>query len=224
MNRLIFWDWTGTLVDESRMDSAVCRFMEKELAQTAGLSLAGAVEKFQNHLEKLEKTWEWHDYTKHGEQLGIDWKRAQIENFQRLALVPGAREILSFAKNKGFKNVLTTNAVTPVIRLRMEHLGLNSMFEAIIGSDTVEALKSEGLHYRKGLHECRGIPGKSFSVGDNPVQDILPARELGLKTVFCVYGRNMTHYHSGHLSSDHRQNAASHFRVSSLQQIKDILT
>ncbi len=224
MNRLIFWDWTGTLVDESRMDSAVCRFMEKELAHKKGTTLPDAVRLFQDYLGGLEKTWEWHDYTRHGMKLEIDWQKAQSENLTHLSLVPGAREILSFSKNKGFINILTTNAVTPVIRLRMGHLGLSSLFDMIIGSDTVKALKSEGHHFEKGLHEFQGNPGKSFSVGDNPVQDILPARELGIQTIFCVYGRNMTHYHSGHLSSDHRRKAASSFRINSLQQIKDILT
>ncbi len=224
MNRLIFWDWTGTLVDESRMDSAVCRSMEKELAENKGTSLAEAVKSFQNYLGSLEKTWEWHDYSRHGRMLGIDWKKSQTENLKLLSLVPGAREILAFSKNKGFINILATNAVTPVIHVRMEHLGLSSLLDMIIGSDTVGALKSEGRHFRKGLQECHGIPEESFSVGDNPVQDILPARALGIRTVFCLYGRNMTHYHSGHLSSDHHQNAVSSYRINRLQDIKNILS
>lgn len=223
MNRLIFWDWTGTLVDESRLDNAVCRSMEKEMAANNNLSLMVAAKKFQGYLEKLEKTWEWHDYTRHGRILGVDWEKAQVTNLKHISLVPGAKEILTFSKNKGFKNILSTNAVTSVIRLRMEHLGLTSLFDSIIGSDTVKALKSEGLHFQKGIHDFNGMPKASFSVGDNPVQDIIPARNLGMQTIFCVYGRNMTHYHSGHLSSDHQQNAASSYRINSLQQIKDIL-
>jgi HAD superfamily hydrolase (TIGR01549 family) len=223
MNRLIFWDWNGTLVDESRMDNAVCMFMEKELADKMRITLDESVRSFQNYLVKLEKNWKWHDYAGHGRNLGIDWKKAQVENLQHLSLVPGAREILSFSKNKGFKNILTTNAVTPVILLRMDHIGLSSMFDMIIGSDTVKALKSEGRHFQKGLQELHGVPEASFSVGDNPVQDILPARKLGIHTIFCVYGKNMTHYHSGHLSSDHLQKPNSSFRIERLQQIKDIL-
>ena len=224
MNRLIFWDWTGTLVDESRVDKAVCRSMEKELSERRGISLSEAVKSFQNYLSELEKTWEWHDYVRHGRELNLDWEKAQKDNMRLLSLVPGAREILAFSKNKGFRNILTTNAVTPVIHLRMNHLGMNSAFDGIIGSDTVGALKSKGIHFRKGLREYQGIPEKSFSIGDNPVQDILPARELGINTIFCIYGRNLTHYHSGHLSSDHKKNAQSSFRINHLQDIKDILS
>jgi hypothetical protein len=30
MNKLIFWDWTGTLADESELDEAVCTSMEPD--------------------------------------------------------------------------------------------------------------------------------------------------------------------------------------------------
>jgi len=223
MEKLIFWDWSGTLADESALDKAVCLSMEEEIACKERISLEKAVEKFNRHLKKLENTWKWHDYVFHGEIFGIDWKRAQENHLDKLSLLPHVREILEYSHSQGYKNILASNAVRPVILLRVGHSGLLDLFDQVIASDDVRALKSEGKHFALGLEKLKADPAISFSVGDNPVQDIRPAHKIGLITIFCAYGKERTHYHSEHLTPNHSESVPADFIVHSLEEIKNII-
>jgi putative hydrolase of the HAD superfamily len=221
--RIIFWDWTGTLADEAQLDRAVCQSMEKEIARRRHISREKAASLFQAYLRRLEGTWEWHDYLRHARHFGLDWRKSQEENLSLLRLLPGAREILTLAHEGGWLNILATNAVKAVIKLRLQWIGLQDLFDDIITSDVVQALKSSGKHFLYGLRKWSAQPALSFSVGDNPVQDIQSAQSLGLKTIFCSFGRNLTHYHSPHISPDHYQPIQADYKVNSLQEIKTIL-
>jgi FMN phosphatase YigB (HAD superfamily) len=60
-------------------------------------------------------------------------------------------------------------------------------------------------------------------VGDNPIQDIQSANKLGLKTIYCEFGKDLTHYHSHHISDNHNETIHSDFRIKSLEEIRNII-
>lgn len=223
MSKIIFWDWTGTLADEAKLDKAVCRSLEQDIASKRNIPLTLAERLFNNHLRKIENSWQWHDYVQHGKVFGVDWKHSQKINLDKLVLVSHTREILEYTRSKGFLNTLVTNAVRNVVLLRIKHAGLADMFEAIIASSDVKALKADGKHFRHGLKKLSGDPHKSYSVGDNPIQDIRPAKKIGLKTIYCEFGEGLVHYHSAHISNNHREVIDADFRIKSLLEIKAIL-
>ncbi len=222
-SKLIFWDWTGTLANEATLDRAVCLTMEQELAKKEEITPEQAAERYQAYLKEREGTWEWHDYVTHCRDFGIDWKYCQESNFDKLFLVPGAGEILTYALDRGYKNILATNAVRKVIELRIAHTGIGHLLDMVIASDDARALKGEGKHFLRGLKKMEGIASASFSVGDNPVQDIQPAQRLGMRTIFCVFGKEMTHYHSAHISENHAEQVRAGFRIQKLTDMKYIL-
>lgn len=223
MSKIIFWDWTGTLADEARLDEAVCRSLEEDIAAQRNIPLTEAERLFNDHLTEIENSWQWHDYVQHGNDFGIAWKHSQEINLDKLVLVPNVREILEYTKGKGFLNTLVTNAVREVVLLRAKHVGLIDMFETVIASSDVKALKAQGKHFEYGLQHLDGDPRKSYSVGDNPVQDIKPAKKLGLKTIFCDSGENLVHYHSEHISNNHREVSDADYTIKNLLDIKSIL-
>ncbi len=221
--KIVFWDWTGTLADESKLDEAVCTSMERDIAEKENISFEDAVEKFKDHLKNLENTWQWHDYTLHCRKFGLDWKDHQKNNLDMMVLLPHAKEILEYVREKGYKNILCTNAVRKVILLRMKYAGVAGLFDGVIACDDVKAMKSEGKHFEKGLRMFGGDAKSSFSVGDNPVQDILPAKRIGMKAVYCEFGKRMTHYHTSHISNNHTENVAADFSIKDLLEIRDII-
>ena len=223
MEKSVFFDWTSTLADESKLDRAVCKSMEEEFSRKNDVSLRVAEERFRKHLKSLENTWEWHDYILHGKVLGVDWKTNQEKNFGTLVLLPHAREVLEHTRSKGYKNIMATNAIRPVIELRAKYVGLKDLFDLIVGSDDVEALKAEGKHFEYASSFFDYSPNLSYSVGDNPVQDILPAKRMGMKTIFCEFPRNFTYYHTNHISGNHSELVQADYTVSDLLQIKDII-
>ncbi len=223
MQKIIFWDWTGTLADESKLDEAVCRSLEEDIAHKRGITFAEAVQVYKEFLKTVENTWAWHDYVQHGNGFGVDWKHSQEINLDKLKLVPHARAILEYTASKGYQNVLVTNAVRGVILLRIKHAGLIDSFSAIIASSDVQALKAEGMHFKHGLALLNGSSTQSFSVGDNPIQDIQSAKNLGFKTIYCEFGKDLTHYHSQHISENHSETIDSDLRIQSLEDIRSIL-
>jgi len=223
MHKIIFWDWTGTLADEAQLDDAVCRSLEEDIARKRGLPFEEAVRVYKDFLKTVENTWEWHDYVGHGHYFGVDWRHSQEINLDKLRLIPHAMAILAYASSKGYQNVLVTNAVRKVIELRVKHVGLIDAFRIIIASSDVKSLKAEVKHFTHGLTHCDGHSGQSFSVGDNPVQDIQPAKNLGLRTIYCDLGKNLTHYHSLHISDNHSQKIDADFRIQNLREIKNII-
>lgn len=223
MEKIIFWDWTGTLADEYRLDKAVCRSIEEDISKKENIPSHDAEKAFNDYLKKLENTWEWHDYVRHGKHFGLDWKELQERHLDKLRLLPDTEEILKFAKEKEYKNIVATNAVREVIVLRLAHTGLASLFDEIIASNDVRALKSEGKHFVLGLRSLDGSASLSFSIGNNPVQDILPAKRLSLRTIFCEFGNELTHYHSPHISENHIETAIPDYRIRKLIEVKNII-
>lgn len=223
MHKIMFWDWTGTLADEARLDEAVCRTLEEDIAREKGITFTDAVQVYKEFLKTVENTWKWHDYVQHGNYFGVDWKHSQKINLDKLQLVPYAREILANAASLGYRNVLVTNAVRKVILLRIKHVGLTDSFDHVIASSDVKALKDEGKHFKHGLALLNGGFNESYSVGDNPIQDILSAKKIGLRTIYCEFGKDLTHYHSRHISENHEESIAANFRVQSLKEIKNII-
>jgi FMN phosphatase YigB (HAD superfamily) len=223
MSKIIFWDWTGTLADEARLDEAVCHSLEEDIAAKRNITLTEAEQLFNNHLKEIEGNWQWHDYVQHGREFGVDWRRSQEVNLDKLVLVPHARDILEYANGMGFLNALVTNAVRDVVLMRAKHIEIKDMFEAVIASSDVKALKAEGKHFEHGLQQLDGDPHNSYSIGDNPIQDIRPAKKLGLKTIFCDFGENLVHYHSEHISNNHREVSDADYNIQSLLDIKRIL-
>jgi len=223
MNKAVFWDWTGTLADEGALDRAVCKTMEGMAAKNNNINISEAAQRFNQILKELEGMWEWHDYVEHGRKLDADWKVALSQNLDKLIVLPHAKEILEYSKNHGYKNCLVTNAVRSVILLRLKHSGLEKYFDLIVAADDVKALKAEGKHFRFGIENLNADAGKSFSIGDNPVQDIIPAKMLGLKTVFCSYWVGKTHYHTEHISNQHLQQNNADYIIRNLEELRNIL-
>lgn len=221
--RLIFWDWTGTLANESRLDAAVCAAIEKAISRRQGVSLSEARNRFQEYLRQLEGSWQWHDYIRHARLFNLPWEKIQQFHLDKLCLLPGAKEALSSARELGFRNLLATNAVRAVVSHRLSYLGIADLFDAIIASDDVAGLKACGLHFLHGLKLFGADPRACFSVGDNPVQDMAPARRLQIKTIYCPFGQNYTHYHTTHLKLNYQETVQADFVVSSLAEIKKIL-
>lgn len=65
VEKVIFWDWSGTLAEESKLDKAVCQSIEQEISRQKKLPLHDAASIFIAYLKQLENTWEWHDYVRH---------------------------------------------------------------------------------------------------------------------------------------------------------------
>ena len=98
--------------------------------------------------------------------------------------IPGAREALLRARDRGHRLVLATNPVWPerAVRMRLAWGGLDDVaFDFVTHSGVMSRCKPSVLYYRELLARLAKTADQCVMVGDNPRKD-LPAAEAGIRT------------------------------------------
>lgn len=97
---------------------------------------------------------------------------------------PGALELLGILRERGMKLGLITNGFAETHYEKLELLGLQSAFDAVLCADEVGMVKPDPKIF---LHACELLgtaPARAAMVGDRYFRDIVGAREAGLFTVY----------------------------------------
>ncbi|MFW6288058.1 MAG: HAD family hydrolase, partial [bacterium] len=95
--------------------------------------------------------------------------------------VPGLREILSKLRNN-LKLILMTNSPRPDSEAILDKLSLNSLFDLKIFNAGKPALTQK--QFMKLSEKLEIDYPEILSIGDNYLNEILPAKQLGCKTIF----------------------------------------
>ena len=93
------------------------------------------------------------------------------------------KETLGYLKNKDKKLFVWSNDREYGVKSVMKWMGLDSYFDKIISSEEIGVEKPGTEFFRKCLDMCDISVENSIYVGDDPGRDILPAGEVGLKTI-----------------------------------------
>lgn len=97
---------------------------------------------------------------------------------------PGALELLAELRRRGLKLGLITNGFAETHYEKLELLGLERAFDAVLCADEVGMLKPDPRIF---LHACELLgtpPSRAVMVGDRYFRDISGARQAGLYTVY----------------------------------------
>lgn len=96
--------------------------------------------------------------------------------------VPGLREAVLLLRQRGMYQVMATNSPKPDSVALLERLGLAGLFDECL----YEAGKPQGLEALvRRLCRERGLPpGEVLAVGDNLLNDVVPAVRLGCRAVW----------------------------------------
>lgn len=97
---------------------------------------------------------------------------------------PGALELLAELRRRGLKLGLITNGFAETHYEKLELLGFERAFDAVLCADEVGMLKPDPRIF---LHACELLsisPSRAAMVGDRYFRDISGAREAGLFTVY----------------------------------------
>jgi len=99
-------------------------------------------------------------------------------------LVPGAHEAVRRLAERGLRlGIVSNTGRTPGIALRrvLERHGLLRYFDAISYSDEVGTRKPAADIFARTLEALGARPRQALHVGDNPRDDVLGARSLGMR-------------------------------------------
>lgn len=100
---------------------------------------------------------------------------------------PGVREHLEALRSAGCGVAVVTNKPLRFAVPILHHLGLFELLGAVVGGDSLPQRKPDPAPLRHALRQLGGPAGTGTMVGDG-VQDLQPAKRLGLRTVGCLYG------------------------------------
>lgn len=204
MDKIIFWDFHGTLAYNDYMFSkALYKVLIKNAADT-GITI--------DHIKKKPiKGLPWQDYEKeylHLTESSAWWKNAEgifIECYKELGIVEEkaviyAKEVrevlikvdefilyedtietLSYFKNRGYANVILSNHI-PELPDIVEGLGLSSYLLECISSANVGYEKPNSRIYRYALEKYNN-PKDVWMIGDSIIADVKGAESAQIKGV-----------------------------------------
>jgi len=182
----ILFDLDGTLIDstEAILESFSVAFKTfEEKVPDANLIKAEIGHPLDHMFSTLgveeEKVWDYvHAYKMHYRKISC----------AKTVLLPQAREAVELASKHATLGVVTTKTAKYSIEL-LEHMGLMSYFEVLIGREDVENPKPHPEPVHKALSKLQSDTTQCWMVGDT-CMDMHAAKSAGVEAiaVTCGYG------------------------------------
>lgn len=197
MIQTVLWDVDGTLVDHAMTDQ---QFLGSALV-VAGIdpstlvpaSIAAAQQGF------VEGNLQWRTLEEESEQWGVlaetllqgcETTAEQMQQvatryrgyFDRFAEVAGMRKILERLSGRGVRQAVLSNW-PPSLRNFLDHHDLTRYFDEIVVSAEEGVLKPDPQLFQVALDRLGLTPGEVLLIGDDPINDVEPARAMGMPVI-----------------------------------------
>jgi HAD superfamily hydrolase (TIGR01509 family) len=115
---------------------------------------------------------------------------------------PEVGRTLAKLKKKGLALAIVTDAPKVKAYQRLLAMGMDKMFDLVIGFEDTSQKKSTGIPLRVALQRLNLRPEEVLAVGDSMERDVEPARKIGMGTVLARYGMTEDAYGSPDYSID----------------------
>ena len=200
----VLFDLDDTLHDDTNAYQSATRDVAEEIAASHGVD-AGKI--FDTYVEAASRFW--HALSVEHLKMPVADSRLELweaalaavgirddETIRTAALrygdrrrghytpFPGALELLAQLRRRGLKLGLITNGFAETHYEKLELLGFERAFDAVLCADEVGMLKPDPRIF---LHACELLgtePSRAAMVGDRYFRDITGAREAGLYTIY----------------------------------------
>ncbi|MGE5197867.1 MAG: HAD family hydrolase [Deltaproteobacteria bacterium] len=103
------------------------------------------------------------------------------------SVFPGARQVLSYLKKKGYKLAVASNRPTRFSNILMRHLGLQRYLDYSLCGDKVKHMKPNPEILNRIMHRLQVRPAQTLFVGDMFI-DVQAGRRAGVKTIMLTTG------------------------------------
>jgi HAD superfamily hydrolase (TIGR01662 family) len=128
---------------------------------------------------------------------------------------PDAEDILIYLRGKGYKIGVIANQPIGTAG-RLEEYGLLRYVDVVAASAELGVAKPDKIIFNKALEMAGCTANESVMIGDRLDNDIIPAKELGMKTIWIRQGFAV--YQNPHLSDEQPD-----YTVDNLLELKKIL-
>lgn len=97
---------------------------------------------------------------------------------------PGLHQMLTTLKEQEYKLGIITNGRDFYQRNKISALGILDYFSVVVTSGEVNLKKPDHAIFQIGLNKMNSSSKRTVFVGDNLKADIIPAKEMGMFTIF----------------------------------------
>lgn len=183
MARLVVLDVDGTLMDTNYLHTeAWARAFEEAGHRVSRARLHKEVGKGAGLLI--------HDFVAGGEE-GDEIQNLHSEIYQEMQQyghpLPGARELISSLKERGYEVWFVTSAKDEELEHHMQELGANGNIDGVVNSSAVENPKPAPDIFEETLRRAGATPDETVAVGD-ALWDVQAAKAAGIRTVAVLSG------------------------------------
>ncbi|OGD55825.1 hypothetical protein A3K81_06365 [Candidatus Bathyarchaeota archaeon RBG_13_60_20] len=126
----------------------------------------------------------WHEARELAQKVYDDADRVQAETYTP-RLFPGAAEALRRLRSVRFRLGMATNGETRITLQVMKDLGIDALFEVVVGADKVVESKPAPDMILEACEMLGVDPSRTIYVGDQPV-DVQAGRNAGVAMVILV--------------------------------------
>ncbi|WP_223635941.1 HAD-IA family hydrolase [Rhodobacter sp. TJ_12] len=102
-------------------------------------------------------------------------------------LYPGAAGAVATLRSAGYRTAICTNKPEVLARDLIDELGVASLFDALIGADTLPTRKPDPAPYHAAVARAGGVVARSLLIGDTET-DRETARAVGVPCVLVGFG------------------------------------
>ncbi len=200
--KVVIFDLDNTLIDFMLMKEEACKAAVRAMID-AGLDMAEneAYERlmetyFRLGLESDEAFTEFlKDVGKFDHKIlaaainsYLERKNSFVESY------PNVKSVLEKLTGEGIVLTIVTDAPKTKAYQRLLKMGVESYFKFVVGLEDTESKKQTGLPLKLALSMLKSefpdlLNSEILMVGDSVERDLVPAKNLGLRTALCKYGQ-----------------------------------
>jgi putative hydrolase of the HAD superfamily len=142
------------------------------------------------------------------------FKQAEEECWSNPIYFEDAIPFLDSLKSKGYKICLSTGINAKKKAQGIERFASKKYFDYAFGEDQISYSKTDPNFYKRILEIIKVSPNEAVSIGDTITHDIIPAKSIGIKTIW-VNRKNARF--------DFENNAKPDFEVKNLYEALEVL-
>ena len=186
--KVVIFDMDGTLIDSKKditLSVNYIRDLHYKLAPLSEEFVVKAINMRERNLPKLfYETEIYHE--KDRDVFEVHYATQCIQNPY---LYDGVFEMLNALVKKGVKISLATNAPTIFAKRMLKHLGVDELFDVIIGADKVKVSKPDPQMINEILnhYSFNKNTDEAWMIGDSS-KDIDGAKNAGINSMFVTWG------------------------------------